>query len=41
MLIADFPTIHECKEWVKADPYVTGKVWEKIDVVEYKMALKE
>jgi uncharacterized protein len=31
--IMDFPTREELDEWLKIEPYVVGKVWEKIEVI--------
>jgi len=31
--IVDFPSRVELDEWLKTEPYVTGKVWEKIDII--------
>jgi uncharacterized protein len=35
--IMDFPTRKELDEWLKKEPYVTGKVWEKIKVKPCKV----
>ncbi len=32
MYVCDFPSRDELDEWLKVEPYVTGKVWEKIEV---------
>jgi uncharacterized protein YciI len=32
VLICEFSTRPELDEWLKIEPYVTGKVWEKIEV---------
>jgi uncharacterized protein YciI len=32
ILICDFENREELDQWLKIEPYVTGKVWEKIDV---------
>ena len=31
--IVDFPSREELDVWLKTEPYVTGKVWEKIEVI--------
>ena len=31
--IVDFPSREELDAWLRNEPYVTGKVWEKIDVI--------
>lgn len=33
VLIVDFPTREELDAWLKVEPYVVGKVWEKIEIV--------
>lgn len=38
MLIIDFPTIEEAKAWLADDPYVKGKVWEKYEVIPFRIA---
>jgi uncharacterized protein YciI len=37
MLICDFPSADELDEWLKDEPYVLGKVWEKIQVARCKV----
>jgi uncharacterized protein YciI len=37
-LIVEFPTRADCDNWLNADPYVTGKVWNDITVQECKIA---
>lgn len=32
MLVLDFPSREELDAWLKVEPYVTGGVWERIDV---------
>jgi uncharacterized protein YciI len=32
MLLMDFPSREELNQWLEREPYVTGKVWEKIEV---------
>ena len=31
-MVVDFPSRSEVDEWLKIEPYVTGSVWEKIEV---------
>jgi uncharacterized protein YciI len=33
VLIVDFNSRAELDEWLKAEPYVVGKVWEQIEVM--------
>jgi uncharacterized protein len=30
--IVEFPSRHQLDAWLKMEPYVTGKVWEKIEI---------
>jgi uncharacterized protein YciI len=32
MLLMDFSSEQELHEWLDVEPYVTGKVWEKLEV---------
>lgn len=38
MMVVDFDTESQMNEWLQNDPYVTGKVWEKIDVKPFRKA---
>ena len=31
--IMEFPARKELDEWLKTEPYVTGKVWEHIEII--------
>ncbi|TBR43136.1 hypothetical protein CBF23_005475 [Marinomonas agarivorans] len=33
----DFNTREALDEWIQNDPYITGKVWEKVDIREIKL----
>lgn len=37
VLICEFSSREELDEWLKIEPYVTGKVWEKIEVKHCKV----
>lgn len=37
VLIVDFPTREELDKWLEVEPYVVGKVWEKIEIVPCKV----
>ena len=37
VLIVDFPSRKELDEWLEIEPYVTGKVWEKIEITPCKI----
>jgi len=32
MLVMNFPNRKELNDWLKIEPYVTGKVWKHIDI---------
>lgn len=32
MLLMDFPTEKELQEWLDREPYVTGKVWDQLEI---------
>jgi uncharacterized protein YciI len=32
MLLMDFPSENELREWLSYEPYVTGKVWVSVDI---------
>src|SRR5579875_213251 len=36
--VADFSTREELDEWLRTDPYVTGGVWQQIEVIPYRAA---
>ena len=38
MLVLDFDDEAKMREWLENDPYVTGRVWEKIDVKPFRKA---
>jgi hypothetical protein len=35
--VVDFPSKKELDEWIKIEPYVIGKVWEKIKITPCKV----
>ncbi len=37
ILVFDFPTRQELEEYLKTEPYVTGKVWETIEIKPCKV----
>ena len=37
--IVDFATRAELDEWLRTDPYVTGGVWQRIEVVPFRSAV--
>ncbi len=32
MLLMDFPSKKELHQWLDREPYITGKVWEKLEI---------
>lgn len=34
MLLMDFPSRKELEEWLEKEPYVTGKVWESVEILK-------
>ena len=36
--IVNFETRAELEEWLKIEPYVTGKVWETIQILPFRVA---
>ncbi len=37
VLVCEFPSRMELDAWLKTEPYVTGNVWEKIEVIPCKV----
>jgi uncharacterized protein YciI len=38
MLVVNLDDEETVRNWIEIDPYVTGKVWENIQVVPFKIA---
>ncbi|MBK7749306.1 MAG: hypothetical protein IPP57_03430 [Candidatus Obscuribacter sp.] len=38
ILVVDYPSREKLDEWLKVEPYVTGKVWLKTDVRQCRVA---
>ena len=38
VMIVQFETEEELNEWLYHDPYVTGKVWKKVEVKPFRVA---
>jgi uncharacterized protein len=38
LLVVDFEKEDDLEQWLASDPYVTGKVWDKIDVKPFRQA---
>lgn len=39
VMIVQFETDEQMEDWKNNDPYVTGKVWDKIDVKSFRQAV--
>jgi uncharacterized protein len=39
VLIMDFETREALDDWLSTDPYMTGNVWERVDVRPYRTAV--
>lgn len=38
LMILDFETEEQLQDWLSWEPYVQGKVWEKIDIKPFRQA---
>lgn len=38
MLVINLESMDAVKEWLNEDPYITGKVWDHIEVIPFKVA---
>jgi hypothetical protein len=36
--VAQFATRAELDQWLRTDPYITGKVWHDIQIMAYRVA---
>ncbi len=39
VVICDFAVMAKFDHWLKTDPYITGKVWQKIEVKPFRTAV--
>ena len=37
IMLVDFPSRKELDDWLKVEPYVTGDVWQDIEVIPFKI----
>jgi len=37
-MVVQFETKDQLQQWMDTEPYITGKVWEKIDIRPFKVA---
>jgi len=38
MLVVQLNNAYEVKQWVNEDPYITGKVWEHVEILPFRVA---
>jgi uncharacterized protein YciI len=38
MMLLDFDTEEQLNDWLQSEVYITGKVWERIDIKPFKQA---
>lgn len=38
VMIVSFPSRSDLDDWLKTDPYVTGRVWDRIEIKPYRSA---
>ena len=38
VIVADFPSRTELDAWLMGDPYVTGDVWQEVEVAPFRVA---
>jgi uncharacterized protein YciI len=38
MLVVEFENEETVKNWIAQDPYVTGKVWENVQIIPFRVA---
>ena len=38
MLVIELENVEIAKTWIENDPYMTGKVWDKIEVIPFRLA---
>ena len=39
VILADFPSREELDAWLDHDPYVTGAVWQQVEVAPFRVAV--
>jgi uncharacterized protein YciI len=39
LVVVDFPSLDEAREWADADPYIAAGVYEKVTVKPFKLVL--
>ena len=38
MMVIDFNSMEQLNEWLPNDPYVVGRVWDRIDIKPFRQA---
>ncbi|MGV3764581.1 MAG: YciI family protein [Chitinophagaceae bacterium] len=38
VMVVQFPDRQALNEWLKTEPYLLGKVWEEVDIRDFKLA---
>jgi uncharacterized protein YciI len=38
MMLLDFPSDDDLQAWLEIEPYITGRVWDRIDVKPFLLA---
>jgi hypothetical protein len=38
MLVVQLENEEAVKQWISEDPYVTGRVWDKIEILPFRVA---
>ena len=38
MLVVDLENEAAVREWINQDPYITGRVWDEIDIIPFRVA---
>ena len=39
VILADFPSREELDAWLDRDPYITGGVWQEVEVAPFRVAV--
>lgn len=38
MMVVEYPSLDELNKWLDEEPYILGKVWQKVDIKPCKIA---
>lgn len=39
MMIVQFETVEQLRQWMENEPYINGKVWQQVEVKPFKVAV--